>query len=165
MQGQGENNSRLAPPIIFSNIIHFSTYYIHTTRRHRRASRPRLHLYLYTHLLTHTRQVRWPPHKHKRRKFRTQREPVSPIISKQIFKIHTTRRHRGASRPRLYLHTHNTHTHITHTRQVQRKRKRRTVKTRRENVVDEDRKPTKTESRGQYRRRREDQYLCIDIQP
>jgi len=29
---------------------------------------------------------------------------------------------------------------------------------------DEDRQPTKTESRGQYRRR-EDQYLCIEIQP
>ena len=29
---------------------------------------------------------------------------------------------------------------------------------------DEDRQPTRTESRGQYRRR-EDQYLCIEIQP
>jgi len=29
---------------------------------------------------------------------------------------------------------------------------------------DEDRQPTKTESRGQYRKR-EDQYLCIEIQP
>jgi len=29
---------------------------------------------------------------------------------------------------------------------------------------DEDRQPTKTESRGQYRRR-EDQYLCMEIQP
>jgi len=29
---------------------------------------------------------------------------------------------------------------------------------------DKDRQPTKTQSRGQYRRR-EDQYLCIEIQP
>jgi len=33
----------------------------------------------------------------------------------------------------------------------------------RELVVDEDRQPTKTESRRQYRR--EDQYLCIEIHP